>query len=117
MVTVKGEILLDVFRERVLEVARKYHLTIGYPSGPKLPLGHYIDNPNQVPIPIDLTGYSIRNDLREKVAQELGVAFERDQTYGDMLHKGVKRLHNPDSGVQYEFSISLWDTSSFLFSS
>ncbi len=114
MVTVRGDPVLDNFRRTVLEVVGRYgNLALGYPAGPRLSY----TRPEEVPIPLHLMVYSITDTARENIGRELGVSFEEDSVYGKMLHKGVKILHNPDSGAQYEFSISLWDTSSSLFSS
>ncbi len=101
---------LNNFHKSVLEVVGRYeNLALGYLAGPRLSY----TKPEEVPVPLQLIGYSITADVRENIGRELGIAFEEDVAYGKMLHRGVKRLHNPDSGVQYEIPISLWDISLF----
>lgn len=88
-------------------VVSKYEergLSFGTPSGGR----QIYEHSDQVPLPLRLVGRSV--DFYEELENELGVTLRPSEIYGDAYHKGVKRLVNPNSGVEYEFAIELWDT-------
>ncbi|MBI2076435.1 MAG: hypothetical protein HYT72_04260 [Candidatus Aenigmarchaeota archaeon] len=112
MVTITGDPVLGKFRQTVIDVVTKYQgvnrLHLGYPSSPSRDLPY---NPDDVPIPLSLTGFEISDDAVRDIGTALGVAFVKDTGYRKGLRKGLKTLENPASGAVYSFSVELWDAS------